>query len=128
MKLKNDCWWRLRSESCSLWFRGESAETYREPLSLVLKEVSAGDIANSGIIILSDIAGGTPSQSAAYLSKDFKIGLISGMNMPILLTLALERNEKTTLEELIEKVNVSSTVGVKATIVKKRREKTTCKT
>lgn len=102
---------------------GESPETYREKLSLVLKEVSAGDIANSGIIILSDIAGGTPFQSAAYLSKDFKIGLISGMNMPILLTLALERNEKTTLEELIEKVNVSSTVGVKATIVKKGEKK-----
>ena len=43
--------------------------------------------------------------------------------MPILLTLALERNEKTTLEELIEKVNVSSTVGVKATIVKKGEKK-----
>ena len=41
------------------------------------------------------------------------------MNMPMLLTLALERSEETTLEELADKAGISSTVGVKTTVFKK---------
>ena len=62
---------------------GESPEAYREKLETVMRE--ADDGSGSGTIVLSDIAGGTPFQSAAYLSKDFKLGLVSGMNMPCLL-------------------------------------------
>lgn len=39
--------------------------------------------------------------------------LISGMNMPMLLTLALERTEETTLEELGKKAIHSNSIGVK---------------
>ena len=52
---------------------GESPEAYREKLETVMRE--ADDGSGSGTIVLSDIAGGTPFQSAAYLSKDFKLGL-----------------------------------------------------
>ena len=45
------------------------------------------------------------------------------MNMPMLLTLAVERSEETTLEELAEKAGISSTVGVKATVFKKGEKK-----
>lgn len=100
---------------------GEAPEAYREKLAAVLRESS--DNSGSGTIILSDIAGGTPFQSAAYLSKDFKLGLVSGMNMPMLLTLALERSEETTLEELADKAGISSTVGVKTTVFKKGEKK-----
>lgn len=100
---------------------GESPETYREKLADVLRESKDDD--NSGTIVLSDIAGGTPYQSAAYLSKDFKMGLVSGMNMPMLLTLALERTDDITLEELVDKATVSSTVGVKGTVFKKGEKK-----
>ena len=51
---------------------GEAPEAYREKLAAVLRESS--DNSGSGTIILSDIAGGTPFQSAAYLSKVFKKG------------------------------------------------------
>lgn len=100
---------------------GESPETYREKLSLVLNEVHDGS--DCGTIILSDIAGGTPYLSAAYLSKTYKIGLISGMNMPMLLSLALERNEETTLEELVEKAVSPHCIGVKATVFKEGEKK-----
>lgn len=100
---------------------GESPEAYREKLETVMRE--ADDGSGSGTIVLSDIAGGTPFQSAAYLSKDFKLGLVSGMNMPMLLTLALERSEETTLEELADKAGISSTVGVKTTVFKKGEKK-----
>lgn len=55
---------------------GESPESYRAKLSKVIKE---NIDQNSGTIILSDIAGGTPYLSAAYLSKDYKICLIANV-------------------------------------------------
>ena len=100
---------------------GESPETYREKLMEVMKE--SKDESDSGTLVLSDIAGGTPFQSAAYLSKDFKMGLVSGMNMPMLLSLALEKNEESTLEELVDKATSASSVGVKGTVFKKGEKK-----
>ena len=100
---------------------GESPEAYREKLSLVLDEVHDGS--DSGTMILSDIAGGTPYLSAAYLSKTYKIGLISGMNMPMLLTLALERNEDSMLAQMVEKAISSSSIGVKVTLFQEGEKK-----
>lgn len=92
---------------------GESPESYRERLSEVIESF---DNQKAGTIILSDIAGGTPFQSAAYLAKKFKLGLISGMNMPMLLTLALGKSEEDTLEALVKKAIETDSIGVKATI------------
>lgn len=100
---------------------GESPESYRLKLAKVLEESMDGS--NSGTIVLSDIAGGTPFQSAAYLSKNFKMGLVSGMNMPMLLTLALERNEELTITELVEKATAASSIGIKGTIFTKGEKK-----
>lgn len=92
---------------------GEAPENYREKLADVLNEYEDKE---SGFIILSDIAGGTPFQSAAYLSKEFKIGLVSGMNMPMLLSLALGRSEEDTLDSLIEKSTAKDNIGVQSKI------------
>lgn len=99
---------------------GESPESYRQKLTSVLSEYENPD---SGFIILSDIAGGTPFQSAAYLSKDFKIGLISGMNMPMLLSLSLERSEQDSLEDLIKKATSEECVGIRSEILGKGEKK-----
>lgn len=99
---------------------GESPEAYREKLALVLDGFQKNE---QGCVILSDIAGGTPYLSAAYLSKTYKIGLISGMNMPMLLSLALERSEDTTLEQIVEKGISSSSIGVKGTVFKEGEKK-----
>jgi len=92
---------------------GESPESYREKLAAVLSEYTDKE---SGFIILSDIAGGTPFQSAAYLSKDFKIGLVSGMNMPMLLTLALGRTEEDTLDSIMEKATTKDCIGIQSKV------------
>lgn len=92
---------------------GESLESYREKLANVLSSYANED---SEFIILSDIGGGTPFQSAAYLSKEFKIGLVSGMNMPMLLTLALGRTEEDTLDSLIERATSKDCIGIQSKI------------
>lgn len=98
---------------------GESPESYREKLSQVLKGMDT----SQEYVILSDIAGGTPFQSAAYLAKDFQIGLISGMNMPMLLTLALGNSIEQTLEDLVEKATQESSLGVQGKVIKRGERK-----
>lgn len=86
---------------------GEAPEDYREKLASCLDE-------NAETIILSDIAGGTPFQSALYLAKDFKLTVISGMNFPMLLTLAFECNsgEERTVMELCKQATSEGNLGV----------------
>lgn len=98
---------------------GESPESYREKLAQVLSEMDT----DQGYVILSDISGGTPFQSAAYLAKDFQIGLISGMNMPMLLTLALGNAAEQTLENLVEKATQESSLGVQGRVIKRGERK-----
>lgn len=90
---------------------GEAPESYREKLAEVL--ASYEDQA-SGFLILADIAGGTPFQSAAYLSKEFKIGLVTGMNMPMLLSLTLGKTAEDTLDSLVEKATTEDSVGIQS--------------
>lgn len=98
---------------------GESPESYREKLAQVLSEMDT----DQGYVILSDISGGTPFQSAAYLAKDFQIGLISGMNMPMLLTLALGNSAEQALEDLVEKATQESSLGVQGRVIKRGERK-----
>lgn len=88
----------------------DSPETYRERLQKILEKHNGKD----GILILSDIIGGTPFNSAVYLAQSFKIGLVTGMNMPMLLNLVLNRTEETTLEELLEMAVQEDTISVTA--------------
>lgn len=96
---------------------GESPESYRQKLAEVLLEY---DHQKDGFLILADINGGTPFQSAAYLARDFKIGLVSGMNMPMLLSMALGRTEETSLEELTEKASSADSTGIESRLLGKK--------
>lgn len=99
---------------------GESPDSYREKLSEVL---SGYENQESGFLILSDIAGGTPFQSAAYLSKEFKIGLVSGMNMPMLLSLSLGKTKEDTLDSLVEKATAKDSIGIQSKVFGKGEKK-----
>ncbi|BBM17808.1 hypothetical protein G15_1454 [Enterococcus avium] len=92
---------------------GEAPESYREKLADTLSSYSEKE---QGFLILSDIAGGTPFQSAAYLSKEFKIGLVSGMNIPMLLSLTLGKTAEDTLDSLVEKATTEDCVGIQSKI------------
>jgi PTS system mannose-specific IIA component len=98
-------------------FPGESAETYRSRLAEAIQK----NYTTAGILVISDIVGGTPYNSAVYLSKDYTIGIVSGMNMPMLLTVGFSRNEESSLDELIALAAESGSAGVKGTNLSKER-------
>ena len=64
-------------------------------------------------MVLTDVTGGTPFNSTGYLAKDHKIGLVSGMSMPMLITLIFARTEKSTLDELIQEAVSPGALAVK---------------
>lgn len=58
---------------------GLSPEDYRKMVAKVL------DLAPEGSIVMADLFGGTPSNIAAMLSKDYKISAVSGLNIAMLI-------------------------------------------
>ncbi|MWN32050.1 MULTISPECIES: PTS galactosamine/N-acetylgalactosamine transporter subunit IIA [unclassified Gilliamella] len=80
-----------QTQFCAVDFPdGMSSERLEQQLSSSLKQCDKGD----GVIFLTDIIGGSPFRLAATLSLQLnRIEVISGINMPLLLEVLLQRNE-----------------------------------
>jgi len=69
-------------------------EKRRDEISDAVSKVSIG----SGVIILTDLFGGTPSNMAISMMQDDQVEVIAGINLPMLVKLASLRELKTILE------------------------------
>jgi PTS system mannose-specific IIA component len=58
-------------------------------------EVDDGD----GVVILTDLLGGTPTSLSLSVLKDEKVEVVTGVNLPMLLTLSSYQEDKP-LEEI----------------------------
>jgi PTS system mannose-specific IIA component len=70
-----------------------SMEETREKLREAIREVDAGD----GVIVLTDMFGGTPA-NLALTFLDERIEVLTGVNLPMLLKLTSCRSEKMNLQ------------------------------
>ena len=61
----------------------DDMEERRDQIAEAIKAVDGGD----GVIILTDLFGGTPSNLAISLMKTDKIEVIAGVNLPMLIRL-----------------------------------------
>ena len=61
----------------------DDMEARREDIAAAIAKVDAG----SGVIILTDLFGGTPSNLAISLMKSDKVEVIAGVNLPMLIRL-----------------------------------------
>ncbi len=74
-----------------------SVDTNRQKIAAAVAEVDK----NNGVLLLSDMFGGTPSNLClSFLGKP-KLEVISGINLPMLIKLAGDRRNRT-FEELVE--------------------------
>ncbi len=69
----------------------------RDEILAAIKEVDNGN----GVILLTDMFGGTPSNLAISVMEDAKVEVIAGVNLPMLIKLASIRGESS-LDEAIE--------------------------
>lgn len=66
----------------------DDMERRRKEISDAVKKVDTG----TGVIILTDLFGGTPSNLAISLMKAGHVEVIAGINLPMLIRLAKARN------------------------------------
>jgi PTS system mannose-specific IIA component len=70
-------------------------ETVEERIKKGIKKVDMG----RGVLILTDMFGGTPSNISLSFQKKGHVEIVTGINLPMLLKLSTMREEKT-LDEL----------------------------
>ena len=68
----------------------QSVEQMRKAISTKLSEVDSGH----GVLILTDMFGGTPSNIALSFLGEQAIEVVTGLNLPMLIKLATLQNEK----------------------------------
>ncbi len=73
----------------------ENAEKLRRKISKGIQEVDQED----GVLILTDMFGGTPSNLSYSFLEEGRIEVLSGVNLPILFKAATSRKD-TTLDQL----------------------------
>ncbi len=83
-------------------------EVSRQQIQKALSQVNNG---NNGVIILTDMLGGTPSNLALPFLKEGKVEVITGVNLPMLMKLPQVR-EKTDLHEAAQALKQSGQKGI----------------
>lgn len=83
----------------------DDVEQKREEISNAIANVQDGE----GVIILSDLFGGTPSNLAISLMDKGKVEVIAGVNLPMLIRLDGARKKM----DLLQAVNAAKEAGQK---------------
>jgi PTS system mannose-specific IIA component len=68
----------------------DDAEPCREDILAAVRRVDSGD----GVVILTDMFGGTPSNLAISCMSQPKVEVLAGINLPMLVKLAKVRDER----------------------------------
>lgn len=74
---------------CVSIFTDDDVEEKRHEILEKTSAVDTGD----GVVIITDMFGGTPSNLALSIMEERNIEIISGMNLPMLVKLIRERSE-----------------------------------
>ena len=76
--------------------QGDSPEKSIKKLATAVQKVDSGN----GVLILTDMFGGTPSNLSLSLLEDDKVEVLTGVNLPMLVRLITLRKGKNKLNEL----------------------------
>ena len=77
----------------------DDVETAKKEIERAIKQVSAG----RGVLLLTDMFGGTPTNISAMFIKQNEVELVTGVNLPMVLKLATT-NGGVTLAEVAKSV------------------------
>jgi len=77
----------------------------RQEILQKVQEVDSGD----GVVVLTDMFGGTPSNLAISIMEPTKVEVVAGINLPLLINLAASRED----ENMVLAVNAAQDAGRK---------------
>ena len=78
-------------------FPDDDMEIKRKEIQDAVEQVEK----NQGVVILTDMFGGTPSNLAHSLLKDQNVEIVAGMNLPLLIKLVSSRKTKSLHESVL---------------------------
>lgn len=98
----------------------ESVDKLREKMVKGIKTVDQ----NAGVLILTDMFGGTPSNLSYSFLKEGRVEVISGVNLPMLIK-ALDSREKTELSQLAKELEAfgKKSISLASGILKGNKQK-----
>src|SRR5512139_2685062 len=70
----------------------KGVEDIKKEITVAIKKVDKGD----GVLILTDLFGGTPSNIALSFLKENKVEVVTGVNLPMMLKLDIRKEKKLT--------------------------------
>jgi PTS system mannose-specific IIA component len=73
----------------------DDVETAKSEIAGAIKKVSQGN----GVLILTDMFGGTPTNISAMFLKDGEVEIVTGVNLPMVIKLA-SQNKPMTLRQM----------------------------
>lgn len=105
-----------RIKAISIWPK-ERKEEVKDRLQKGIHEVDEGD----GVVILTDLLGGTPTNLSLSILGNKNVEVVTGVNLPMLLTLASYRSGKSLSEigKLVKKSGRRSIILAKRVIRKR---------
>jgi mannose PTS system EIIA component len=68
----------------------KGVEEIRQEIAAAIRKVDAGD----GVLILTDMFGGTPSNMSLAFLRDGQVEVLTGLNLPMLIKIASCREER----------------------------------
>jgi len=80
--------------------KNENLASLQEKISEILKKIDN----EKGTLILTDMLGGTPCNASVLLTKNFNIEVLTGVNLPMLLSAVFTSKTAQTAKELADKV------------------------
>jgi PTS system mannose-specific IIA component len=107
-----------RIKGVSIWPKDREKEI-KDRIQKNMAEVDDGD----GVVILTDVLGGTPTNLSLSFLGDEKVEVVTGVNMPMLLTLSSYRKGRSLREigKLVKKSGRRSITLAKGILNPKRR-------
>jgi len=78
----------------------DDVEIAKDAISRAIGQVSTGE----GVLILTDMFGGTPTNISAMFMKHGEVEIVTGVNLPMVIKLASDTNEGMSLSELAREV------------------------
>ena len=103
----------------SVWPKDKEKEV-RDRILKEIKEVDRGE----GVVILTDVLGGTPTHLSLAFLKSEKVEVVTGVNLPMLLTLSSYRKGRSLREigQLVKKSGRRSIILAKEVLGPKNSE------
>ncbi|HRH46367.1 MAG TPA: hypothetical protein PKY82_32275 [Pyrinomonadaceae bacterium] len=72
----------------------DNVESAKDEIAKAIKSVSKGN----GVIILTDMFGGTPTNISAMFIAENQVEIVTGVNLPMVIKLASQRKETSLIE------------------------------